>query len=432
MNTPPRIWVVEVGEPLPLSNARPRLMRAGQIAERLMRAGADVTWWVSDFNHAAKRPYDLAGMVDQDRAMRLKNGVLARFLHGRPYSRNVSVARMLHNREVARDFSARADSLSLPQAILCCYPTIDLADATTAFGKARSVPVVLDVRDLWPDVFIDVSPLPKAVTRALIAPLTIKARSAFRNATAISAISEPILDWALEKACRPRGERDRVLPLSYELPELTDAERAECEAGWREKGLKLDGSEKIAVIFGNLSNVPEFETVVEALRMVPPQLADRLKIVICGAGERLEWLSDQASRQPQLLLPGFVSGSAIAALMPHAFSGILIYPSRPDFARSIPNKVGEYLSGGLPVVSTLTGASGDLLRLRGCGFVVPNRDAKAFADALTMLASDEAMLARMKCAALETFCEVFDARKNYRSMADFLWSLAGTNEKIET
>ena len=52
-------------------------------------------------------------------------------------------------------------------------------------------------------------------------------------------------------------------------------------------GYAGDGSEIIACCFGMLSDVPEFETIVESLHHVPDGLAQRLRVVICGRGERV-------------------------------------------------------------------------------------------------------------------------------------------------
>jgi glycosyltransferase involved in cell wall biosynthesis len=418
-----RIWLIKVSEPLPLPGAKLRLMRTGQIAERLLERQADVTWWVSDFNHAEKRYHALDGVAGPDRAGYLANGVFARFLHGRPYKRNVSLARIFSHRDEARDFAVRARALPPPQAILCSYPTIDLAHAATAFGKERGIPVILDVRDLWPDIFLAVSPLPEQLTRALIAPMMRKAHLTLRDATAISAISEPILDWALAKAGRPRGEIDRVVTLSYERATLTDEARATEEASWRARGLKLDGSEYIACFFGNLSSAPEFETVVEAIDHLPENIRVRTRIVICGAGERLAWLQAQAARRPELLAPGHIGAAAINTLMRHATAGLLIYPSRPDFLISYPNKIGEYLSAGLPILSTVDGLAGRLLREENCGLVVANRDAKALAAAFAGLATDRVGWLSKSAAARRVFARMFDAEKVYGEAADHLLTL---------
>jgi glycosyltransferase involved in cell wall biosynthesis len=177
-----------------------------------------------------------------------------------------------------------------------------------------------------------------------------------------------------------------------------------------------------------LSDTPEFETIVESLEYIPYELRQHVRIVICGRGERLPWLQEVAKRYPQFVVPGYVDGVAIASLMDHATVGLLAYPSRGDLSMSYPNKIGEYLAGHLPVISTLTGASADLLTSRDCGIVVPNRNAKAFAEALVSLTTDKARLTRMKHNAASTFIEMFSAQENYARMAGFLRSLAGPGE----
>lgn len=421
---PPRIWVIEIGEPLPLPGESVRLMRAGQIAWFLARKGADVVWWTSDFDHINKRPFDVQGKLDDEKSLRLDNGVRLRFLHGRPYTRNVSFTRILNGREVAADFSRQAEAAAKPDAILCFYPTVDLAARATSFGQRHGIPVFVDIRDLWPDAFVDVSPLPAALTRLLLIPMEMAARRALSAATGLSSISEPMLDWAIRKTNRRQGRDDAVVPLAFEPSGADAAVIAAEEDKWRQMGLRLDGSEGIFCLFGTLSNVPEFETLVSAIDHVGAEERQRLRLVICGVGEKLPWLREQAVRYPQLILPGRVGPGAIAAMMKHATAGLLIYPSRADFLQSYPNKVGEYLSAGLPVASTLAGISGEMLTAHGCGLVTPNNDPRALAGSITTLMNDAVLRNRMSERARELFHLKFDATQVYSHFADRLIAAA--------
>lgn len=423
-NTPvsirPRIWIIEIGEPLPLPGTRIRVMRAGQLAKQLAKDGAEVTWWVSDFNHLAKDYYDLAGLTGEGRLKSLENGISLYFLHGRRYKKNISISRILYNRDIAKDFQLTSVTLQPPDLILCCYPTIDLADMVTKYGSKLGIPVVVDIRDLWPDVFVDIFPFSRWLSRLAIRPLMHKASRLLRRANSISAISDHILEWGLAKAGRSRSEGDQVFPLSYERTELSSDRRVNAEQKWNSLGLKLDGSEPIVCCFGMLSHVPEFETILEALLLLPETLAQTIRVVICGSGPRLAWLQEASRVYPQLLVPGYVEIDAIESLMPYAFAGLLPYPTRSDLYCSYPNKIGEYLSAGLPVISTLGGASANLLNFRKCGIVVKNRDAKSFALALTQLAKRDAEWQIMSANALNTYSDMFDAKSNYTKMSECL------------
>jgi glycosyltransferase involved in cell wall biosynthesis len=414
------VWIIEVGEPIPLPGLTTRTMRAGQLASQLVKDGVDVTWWVSDYNHSAKEYHNLNGLDGEGRLRTLTNGTKVYFLHGRPYKNNIDIYRALHNLDIARNFRKAATTLSPPNIIICCFPTIELADAATNYGNIRGIPVVVDIRDLWPDVFLDILPLPRWLSYLLIWPLRLQASRSLRRATAISAISEPILDWGLHKAGRPKNKFDHVFPLSYQRTEPSIKHRINAVERWRFLGLKCDGSEQIFCCFGTLSHVPEFETLLEALALLPEPLAKTIRVVICGAGPRLAWLQKMSRIYPQLLVPGYVGSDAIEAVMPYANGGLLLYPSRKDLSSSYPNKIGEYLSAGLPIISTLGGISAELLISRRCGIVVKNHDAKNFAVAMSRLAKKDDEWQILSSNAIQTFHDKFDAKTNYAKMSNFL------------
>ena len=80
-------------------------------------------------------------------------------LHGCGYSSNVSLARFRDHRQVAERFAAAAAAEPRrPDIIVAGLPTIELCLESTRYGKQRGVPVVLDMRDMWPDVFLELLP----------------------------------------------------------------------------------------------------------------------------------------------------------------------------------------------------------------------------------------------------------------------------------
>lgn len=412
-------WVIEVGEPLPVDGKQVRLMRAGIIARTFSSQGWKTTWWTSSFNHADKQHMAKAGDVTT-----VLNDVDLRFVHGRAYKKNISMARVLNHLEEAKDFARRARQMPKPDVIVCGYPTIDLAYEAVRYGKEFGVPVIIDVRDLWPEVFLDVSPLPEFLTRLALAPLYRKAKQALSGATAIIAITEPFLEKALKLAGRGRNSEDMVVPLAYKRNVSTPHAKQSALDFWREKGLKLDGSERIVCCFGNLSDVPEFETAIDSLEhLTVPQKKD-FRMVICGRGEKLKWLHDQSKNHPSLVVPGFVGQAEIATLMDFSHLGMLIYPNRKDFIVSYPNKVGEYLSRGLPIISTLDGLTGTLIVSENIGVVTPSQNAKAFATTLKEVLGDDERRDEMSKNAMRVFNETFDASKVYSELVRSLERLA--------
>ncbi len=415
----PRDWIIETGEPARAQGGEARKMRAGLLADELASQGAEVTSWVSTWEHQQKRSVGKPGQVAE-----IAEGQTLRYLHGRPYHENVSWRRVRAQAEVAADFSRRAPGLEGPDIIHCCYPTIDLADVATRYGRERNIPVVVDVRDMWPDVFAQVLPGPAALWAPALAPLRARARRALGRATSLVSITEEFLQFSLDLAGRSRRALDAVFVHAYRRHDLTDEQAAAADAFWREKGLTLDGREFILCYFGNLSDLPNFRVVIDSMRRMSGDLGQNLRLVVCGVGSQQASLLALARSDPRLLVPGYVDRTQIATLMKHAGAGLLPYPQRADLLLSYPNKVGEYLSEGLPILATLGGATGRLLEKEHCGIVVAGDHVAEMAAGLEALAGPKGVA--MKFNARRIYRDMFDANHVYAGMARHLASIAAS------
>ncbi len=419
----PNIWIIEIGETVPLPGEVGRTMRAGQIARMLVKRGVNVTWWVSTYSHSRK-----SYIADPGARHLTPEGIELRFLHGNPYSRNISTARLANHWQVAEDFETRSRNLPPPDAIYCCYPTIDLAHAATAYGARNNVPVTLDIRDMWPDVFVTATGIPEWLGTALIAPFRARAAAAMKRATRIIATSRDFVEMGAKLAGRSPMPDEREVVLAYDKPNIDAGHLAQAESRWRERGLRLDGSEKIVCMFASISATPLIELAIAALNKLSDRSKQNFKMVICGTGTRYDWLKQQADLHPQLLAPGMVGGDDIFALMRHARAGLLLYPRRKDLQSAYPNKLGEYLAGGLPVISTVDGRVGDLLTGENCGLVVSDTDPNELARALdTMMVSDHRH-GEMANNATSVFTQRFSAETIYGAFCDELIRAANPNQ----
>lgn len=86
----------------------------------------------------------------------------------------------------------------------------------------------------------------------------------------------------------------------------------------------------------------------------------------------------------------------------------------------MPNKPVEYLSAGLPIVSTLQGYLRTFLETYDCGITCANGDAAGLVQTLAALADDSARLKTMSDNARKVFTERFEAEKVYGGMIDYL------------
>ena len=409
-----RVWLITIGEPLPTDGEGDRLLRTGLLADRLQRAGHEVVWWSSGFDHIRKQH-----RTPRTGQILIESGYTLRLLKSSGYRRNISLRRLLDHRQLARHFRDEALSSEMPDVILCSWPTLDLCDEAVRYGKAHGIPVVLDVRDMWPDALIDVLPsLVRPLSRICAWPLYRMARRACRDATAMTAITEGCLEWVRRLAGAPRGATDRAFPLAYRDRSPKEHEREAAVAFWRDHGVAPDGK-LTACFFGTLGRQFELGTVLNAARRLN-ELRVPVRFVLCGAGPELESCQRRAAELPNVVVPGWVNAAQIWTLMRLSSVGLAPYRSTWDFQMSIPNKPIEYLSAGLPVISSLQGTLAQLLDQNGAGLTYRNESSEELADILQRLHAEPDSLVGMSRQARSLFERQFVADAVYDSMIDYL------------
>ncbi len=414
-----RVWLVTVGEPLSSDAEGVRLHRAGILANLLAQRGHDVVWWTSTFDHTHKRH-----RADADVREVLDTGVDIRMLHGCGYRRNVSLRRVLDHILVAKHFVRAVKSEPKPDVILCSLPTLELSVATVRYAKAAGVPAVIDVRDLWPDLFEEVVPIwARRALRPLLFPMRRQARLACQGATAITGNAPDMVAWGLRMANRTAGFFDREFPFGYVNKPLSEEQRNKALTFWTEHGIIPEKDQFTVCYFGVLGRHHEFETVIEAARILE-NARKPFRFVLCGIGERLEYIKTQVTQLQSVYLPGWVGALEIRTLMEMSQVGLAPFKSNVGYTGNMPNKPIEYLSGGLPIVSTLQGYLRTFLEMYDCGITCANGDAAGLAQTLAALADDSARLKTMSDNARKVFAERFEAEKVYGDMISYLTDVA--------
>jgi glycosyltransferase involved in cell wall biosynthesis len=411
-----RVWIITIGEPLPTDTGQQRLLRSGILAGALDAGGHEVTWWSSTFNHMLK-VHRQSDAVEHQITPRLR----LKLLHSVSYEHNISFKRILNHRGIARQFADMATSEPRPDVILCSYPTIENSDAATRFGAERGIPVVLDVRDQWPEVFLSLAPAGlRWAARLALWPLFQTGAKALRRATAVTGVTEKFVDWGVRYASRVRGPWDTSFPMAYPDTAPTSEAIAEAERFWNEQD--VPGNYKfIACFFGTLGRQFELDAVIEAARNLR---SEGVLFVLCGTGDRLNHYKNLAGDCPNVMFPGWMDAPQIWTLMRKASIGLAPYPSEANYADNMPNKPLEYLSAGLPIVSSLRGGLEQLLEHNCCGLTYRNKDAADLASKILVLKQDPGLLARMSDNAANTFRSHFKAEDVYGRMVAYLETIA--------
>ena len=420
-----RVWLVTVGEPLPSDSTNERLLRTGIVANMLVERGHEVVWWTSTFNHSLK-----TFRAPGDSSLRLENGLRLQLLHGGGYRRNISLARLRDHRMLARRFSELASRELQPDIIVSSLPPLELSLAATEYARARGIPAIIDVRDLWPDVMFDVAPGPlQPLVRSAFGSLTKMAKRACAGATHIWGHAPEFVAWGLQHANREPTPWDRHFYFGYVDAAPSGAELETANATWDRLGVR--GKDKLIVCFtGTIGHQVDLDTVVNSASLLRDQ--SRIQFVFCGTGDRLRESRANAEGLGNVVFAGWRNRAEIWALLRRASIGLAPYVDRSDFIATIPNKAAEYWSGALPIALSLgRGLLYDIITKNNCGFSY-EASSSALSLHLRTLVADPAALRRMSENAHALYESTFRADRVYGEMVDALESIvADTNSAIK-
>ena len=360
------VWLVKLEEQVPTDPVF-RPYRMSMLADALHSKGHTVTRWCSDYDHLAN-----AERFGKNHTVEYKPGYDIRFVHTSvTYQKPVSIKRLLNNQLLYHKFykqAVKAACQKKPDVIVCAMPTPSMAKACAMVAQKFDVPLVLDARDMWPDIIeVELAGIKTLLAGPVITLMKRDLRFACAQATGLVGITDFFLGHLLRYADRERGELDRVFELGFQRtePGLNEDRSAEF---WRGKQVNLY-DDVIIYFAGRLNSTISsvFEPVIKAANDLQ-QLQPRVKFVFCGTGQHRDKIAGMAHGCSNIILPGEIDSDNLFWLRKYSLAGIQPVARRKDYQNSLSNKFFEYISSGLPVISWLQGISKELIEKYECGY----------------------------------------------------------------
>ncbi len=407
------IWLIQIGETLPIKPGK-RKLRTAMLTEKLVERGHRVLWWASAFDHFEKK-----WVFNQDVEVEIQKGISIKALKGSGYRKNISFFRYLDHRLIARKFKKLAPSLPRPDIIVASTPSYDLAYEAVTFARKNDVPVLVDIRDQWPDIFLDQLPqiLRKAIRFLLIRDFHM-IRRVMSQADGLLSMMDTLLQWGLTYAKREATWKDRVFYLGYDKSPVTHEVKKEI------RHLRENVNGKFVVIFiGTFAAYHNPSILVEAAAKVAHK---DICFILGGAGELFLEVKRKASGLNNVILPGWLNRDDMTALLDVSHVGVCPASQRAFF---FPNKSFSYFSAGLPVITAFEGDLRKIIEERDVGFYYPPNDVDALVNSIKRLHDDPVLYRKMSENAHRLFDAMFDADKIYSDYADHIEKVMKDREK---
>lgn len=268
-----------------------------------------------------------------------------------------------------------------PDVIIATSPPLFVGLIGVIFKKLWKVPLILDIRDIWPESAESVGAVKK---KNLIKQAEKLARWIYKNANCITATSPGIEKKILQATSSKLHAKINIIPNGAEL----DLFRPDINGSQIRKTWDL-GNKFVVLYTGNLglAQYPEiFTKTAEVLKE-----NREVVFLIVGAGVLAANLQEYANKknltniiftgaESRLRMPNYVAAADIC---------IIPYRTSDTFRSTFPSKMFDYMAGGRPIIINLKGEASDLIEKANCGLLAKEQDAKDLAEKILHLKNNK-------------------------------------------
>jgi glycosyltransferase involved in cell wall biosynthesis len=410
------VWIVNPYGSLPAESWA--TYRSTMLARCLAEHGYAVTQFISNFEHRSKTFRDQPGGPIAAEGYRIE------IVPSTAYGSHVSLDRIRYERTFARNVLSLGRQRSLPDFLVLAEPALFYYDILLALlTQNRRPALVLDVIDIWPELFELVIPRAlRPLSGALLSPLYWWRKRLYRRADAVVAVAQDYLSIATPLVAN-RSVPLEVVYWSYD--DRKEAALLDAPAGLESPVHALVARKQPGEIWvlyaGTLGENYDIDAVIELPRRLPQRLREKVAVtvVVAGDGPLASRCRDRADAN--FVFVGRLGAADLALLSRHADIALSTYRGKSTVA--MPIKAFDYLRHGLPIVNSLGRDLGALVLEHEVGINYEPDVPSSLPSAVERLASDHELRRRMSANA-RRLAAAFAPERQYPKFVRVLETLA--------
>ncbi len=272
-------------------------------------------------------------------------------------------------------------------------------------AKHTRRPLILDIRDLWPESIATVGALQN---RPLLRMLGSMERWMYRQAEKIVTVGAGYRDKLIERGVPENNIAIVSNGVDLKMFEhLSDRNQTRAEYG-------IPRETFVCGYVGTIGMACGLDTVLNAAETAMKDGAEhKLHFVFAGAGARLEELRNNAASRNlhNITFTGLLAKERIPDLLAACDVALVYLEDRPLFRSVMPSKIFEAAAAGLPIVTGVAGYAAKLVNESGAGISVTPGNAGALYDGLKELSINPDSLLQMGTSARRHLAEPYEWSK---------------------
>ncbi|WP_282113334.1 glycosyltransferase family 4 protein [Maribacter stanieri] len=294
-----------------------------------------------------------------------------------PYSQTMSIASRLKS---FLHFMFYSTYLALKEKnidfVIATSTPLTIGFPALVLKKFKKIPYLFEVRDLWPEVPIQMGGL---TNKTAIKLAKWFERSIYKNASHVIALSPGMQDGVL-KVGTPNSKVSMI-------PNM-----AKIDAFWsREPNMALMQELNISeetfkvIYFGALGQANAIEYILETAHLLKENKT--IEFLFIGSGPGKELIQNYQAKEScnNVTYLGFFNMEKTSEIVNFCDISLVTFSNIPILGTNSPNKLFDSLSAEKPIIVNSNGWTKDLVEKHNCGVYVDPESPKEFAEKLIAL-----------------------------------------------
>jgi len=365
------ICILQTGEPLHIDKGNYRPMRCMLLADKLIEKGHKVIIISSDFFHQRK-----VHRFNKFKLIKVKKNLEIQLIPSIGYQKHVSLVRVIDHFILAFNLFLflKKNKKFRPDKIFLGYPPILTSLVITKWCLKKRISFILDVKDKWPEHFIEpFPPFARSIAKLLLKPYFISTKYIFNKATKITSITDDYIDW-IKCFSNDKKDSDRyfVSPLIRKPFQLSEEKLKISINFWHKNNLDIF-KDKYFCFIGSYTTSFDFQFIYKSAKLLIKSFPE-VKFILCGSGDQYHNLSKEFSKLPNCKFLGEINKFNAKTLISYSVATLAPYINNKNFNNHIPNKIIESLENKTPFITTLDGKLKSIIEKYNNGIFIPNKD----------------------------------------------------------
>ena len=410
------ICIFQTGEPLHIDKGNYRPMRCMLLADKLIENGHKVSLISSSFFHQRK-----IFRFKSYKSIKVNKNLNIYLIPSIGYKNHIGIKRIIDHIILALNLHIflKKKEKFFPDKIFLGYPPIETSLVMILWGIKKKIPIILDVKDNWPENFIEVFPNSlKSLAKLFLLPYFLIAKFIFKNSYKITSITDSFIQWIKTISednlsfCEVENKYF-VSPLVRKPIKLTEKNYYDSKKFWLD--LKINVFEKKHFSFiGSLTKSFDFNFIYFAAKYLLYHKPE-YKFIICGLGDQKNELEKLFFDLENVILVGEIDQYQSKLLISNSIATLAPYKNNSNFNNSIPNKIIESLENNVPFITNNYGELKKMIDNQKNGIYVPNYTNESLSVFLRLV-EDKIYLNQLKENAHQSYEDLFNFDKIFENI----------------